>query len=72
MKGPFFPTAGQPVVPLVTLDDDTDLTLVQSPKNGSLRSTLKLWIFRMALGSLLKVTLVNVKGDNCRVTYKRN
>jgi hypothetical protein len=71
MSTPFFPNTGQRVVPLVTIDEDNDLTVVQARRNGSSPSVVKLRIFRIAFGSLFRATWLNIDGENCKVTYTK-
>jgi hypothetical protein len=71
MGTPVFPATGQRVVPIVTIEEDNDLTIVQARRNGSPRSSLKLRIFRIAFGSLFKALWLNIDGENCKVTYTK-
>ena len=71
MNKPFFPVGGQRVVPIVTLNSDDDVTLVEARKNGLVHTALKLRIFRITIGSLLKATWMHIDGDNCKVTYRK-
>ena len=71
MNTPFFPSTGQRVEPIVTIEEDNELTIVQARRNGLSRKVLKLSIFRIAIGSLFKATWLNIDGENCKVTYTK-
>jgi hypothetical protein len=71
MSTPIFPTTGQRVVPFVTVDDESDLTIVHAQRNGSFPKPVKLRILRVTIGSLLKASWINIDGENCKVTYTK-
>jgi len=66
MNKPFFPPDGQPVVPLVKIDDNEELTHVQTRKAAWVKSALKLRIIRIVFASIFKLTIVELEPEDSK------
>jgi hypothetical protein len=60
MDKPFFPIKGEQVVPLIKIDDNDEVTRVQTSNEASLEESPKLKIIRIAFASLFKLTIVDI------------
>lgn len=71
MSENLFPATGQRVVPLLKINENDDITLVQPRKTESGQRDPKVRIVRIVIGSLFRATFVEIEADNCVVRTKR-
>jgi hypothetical protein len=64
MNEPFFPLKAQQVVPILKIEDNDDVTRVQTRKTARFSAGLKLRIVRVMFGSILKITVVKIDSQN--------
>jgi hypothetical protein len=72
MSKPFFPSKGQPVVPLVRVGGDDELTHVKAKKIERNDGPVKLNYFRFAIGSIFKLTVVSFLGPRDNLTISND
>jgi hypothetical protein len=66
MDKPFFPVNAKQVVPLVKIDDNDEVTRVQTNKNAFFEVGPKLRIIRLAFATLFKLTIVEIDSDGSK------
>jgi hypothetical protein len=67
MSKPFFPVDGRPVVPLLRVDAEEEITQVRTRKVKVLSQAPKVRLFQIGLASIFKLTIVVVDGENVEV-----
>jgi hypothetical protein len=67
MAKSFFPPTGRRVVPILKLEDDDEITLVEDNKDKSLAHGARIRIMRLAIGSLLKASVIKIESDDLKV-----
>jgi hypothetical protein len=66
MDEPFFPIKAQQVVPIVKIDDNDEVTRVQTNKSALCEVSPKLRIIRLAFATLFKLTIVEIDSDGSK------
>lgn len=66
MDEPFFPIKAQRVVPLVKIEDNDEVTRVQTSKRAFLSQSPKLRIIRFAFASLFRLTIVEIDTEDSK------
>jgi hypothetical protein len=71
MSKSFFPITGQRVEPILKINDNDEVTSVQSRKNDASRGDPKVRIIRIVIGSLFKATMVSIDLENCKQPHTK-
>lgn len=71
MSKAFFPITGQRVEPILKINDNDEVTSVQTRKNDASQGNPKVRIIRIVIGSLFRATVVSIDPENCKLRHTK-